>query len=112
MTLTQSLLVSLFLITVVFAVLAALFCMIRVFSVAASTFSAKKLKLAASSAPISEPLIVKAVSQQESDLFSTGALKLTDVNEPTAAMIMAIVSDESGISLNELCFKSIRLIKK
>jgi hypothetical protein len=31
------------------------------------------------------------------------------VDEPTAAMIMAIVSDESGIPLSELVFKSISL---
>jgi hypothetical protein len=34
------------------------------------------------------------------------------VDEPTAAMIMAIVSDESGIPLSELCFKSIKLIRQ
>ena len=39
-----------------------------------------------------------------------GTLKLHNVDDQTAAMIMAIISDTSGIPLSELCFKSIRLI--
>ena len=41
--------------------------------------------------------------------LSQGSLKLTNVDEPTAAVIMAIVSDKSGIPLNRLNFKSISL---
>jgi len=37
-----------------------------------------------------------------------GNIKLTEVDERSAAMIMAIVSDESGIPLSELRFKSIK----
>lgn len=40
--------------------------------------------------------------------FGQGELNLTDVDEKTAALIMAIVSHESGIPLAELNFKSIR----
>lgn len=39
---------------------------------------------------------------------SQGTLDLDGVDEPTAAVIMAIVSDESGIPLNRLLFKSIK----
>ncbi len=39
-----------------------------------------------------------------------GELKLYGVDEKTAAMIMAIVSDESQIPLSELRFKSIKLL--
>lgn len=39
---------------------------------------------------------------------SAGKLDLIDVDEPTAAVIMAIVSDQSGIPLNRLNFKSIK----
>lgn len=39
---------------------------------------------------------------------SQGMLELDGVDEPTAAVIMAIVSDESGIPLNRLLFKSIK----
>lgn len=42
--------------------------------------------------------------------ISQGELKLIDVDEKTAALIMAVVSHESGIPLNELDFHSIRLI--
>lgn len=35
-------------------------------------------------------------------------IQLIDVDEPTAAVIMAIVSNESGIPLEKLSFKSIR----
>lgn len=39
---------------------------------------------------------------------SQGTLELDGVDEPTAAVIMAIVSDESGIPLNSQLFKSIK----
>lgn len=41
---------------------------------------------------------------------TAGELKLIGVKEKTAAMIMAIVSDESGIPLSELQFKSIKAL--
>lgn len=37
-------------------------------------------------------------------------LKLVDVDDKTAAIVMAIVSHESGIPLPELIFKSIKLV--
>lgn len=43
---------------------------------------------------------------------SAGKLDLVDVDEPTAAVIMAIVSDRSGIPLNRLNFKSIKRIEE
>jgi len=42
--------------------------------------------------------------------MSAGELKLKGVDERTAAMIMAIVSHESGIPLSELQFKSIKAV--
>jgi Na+-transporting methylmalonyl-CoA/oxaloacetate decarboxylase gamma subunit len=42
--------------------------------------------------------------------WSGGELKLIGVDEPTAAMIMAIISDESQIPLSQLRFKMIRAI--
>lgn len=41
---------------------------------------------------------------------SQGTLDLDGVDETTAAVIMAIVSDESGVPLNRLLFKSIKKI--
>lgn len=42
------------------------------------------------------------------ETVSQGSLTLIDTDEPTAAVIMAIVSDSSGIPLNRLNFKSIK----
>ena len=44
--------------------------------------------------------------------YQAGRVQLIDVDEPTAAVIMAIVSDASGIPLERLDFSSIRLIKE
>ena len=46
------------------------------------------------------------------EIFSSGSLKLKNCDEKTAAMIMAIVSDNTGIPLNELIFKSITLVEE
>ena len=66
---------------------------------------------AASAAPAAPaaPAVAAAVAGEE---FSSGTLKLKDCDEKTAAMIMAIVSDNTGIPLSELVFKSIKLVEK
>lgn len=46
------------------------------------------------------------------DAKSIGSLELIGTDEATAAVIMAIVSDKSGIPLNRLEFKSIRLLEE
>lgn len=40
--------------------------------------------------------------------YAQGRTQLIDVDEPTAAVVMALVSKESGIPLERLSFKSIR----
>ena len=40
---------------------------------------------------------------------ASAGVQLVGVDEPTAAVIMAIVSNESGIPLNRLSFKSIKI---
>lgn len=40
--------------------------------------------------------------------YAAGRTQLIDVDEPTAAVVMALVSKESGIPLERLSFKSIR----
>lgn len=52
------------------------------------------------------------VAQQPLANASAGTLSLVNVDEPTAAVIMAIVSHQSGIPLNKLDFKSIKLIEE
>ena len=45
------------------------------------------------------------------DGMNQGELELIGTDEKTAAIIMAIVSDKSGIPLNRLSFKSIKLME-
>lgn len=102
MTVIQSLPYALFCMAVVFAVLIILSVIIKLLSLAVRTFAPNETEISISQqdcAPVDE-----TVNEPE---MSCGELKLYNVDEPTAAMIMAIVSDESGIPLEELCFKSI-----
>ncbi|MCH5198767.1 MAG: OadG family protein [Oscillospiraceae bacterium] len=46
------------------------------------------------------------------DNESQGNLVLTDVSEEEAALIMAIVSNQSGVPLNRLQFNSIKLLEE
>ena len=62
-------------------------------------------KPAVAAAPAAAP----AAAEEE---FSSGTLKLKGCDEKTAAMIMAIVADDTGIPLSELVFKSIKLVEK
>ncbi len=90
---------------VVLSMLALIAIVILVFSkVMAFTAKSKGAKKApaapaVSAAPAGTPLPANA---------SEGSLDLVDVDEKTAAVIMAIVSKESGIPLNRLSFKSIK----
>ena len=70
--------------------------------------SEKASEPAASEAPAAA---VPAVAAPEEE-FSSGTLKLKGCDEKTAAMIMAIVSDNTGIPLSELVFKSITLVEE
>lgn len=56
---------------------------------------------AAAPAPAAAPAVAPAA-------LSAG-VQLVGVDEPTAAVVMAIVSNESGIPLNRLSFKSIKI---
>ncbi len=56
------------------------------------------------------PAVPEAPGLPENE--SAGTLKLTDVTEEEAALIMAIVSHQSGIPLNHLQFNSIRLLEE
>ena len=110
MTFSESLSVASFTVIVVVGVLASLFFLIKLFSFIVGNlenFSSKEVEAAP---PLANETLIEKEEKVEEEVFSSGTLKLTNVDEPTAAMIMAIVSDESGIPLSQLCFKSIRLI--
>ena len=100
-------------ILVVFGVLFLMYILISVSGkiIEAITKAGKKeepAKAAPAAAPAA-PAVAAAVAGEE---FSSGTLKLKDCDEKTAAMIMAIVSDNTGIPLSELVFKSIKLVEK
>ncbi|MCQ2532391.1 MAG: OadG family protein [Saccharofermentans sp.] len=95
-------------ITVVFAVLCIICILItisgKIFSSLVKDEKKPAPAVAATPAAPAEP-----VKEEE---FSSGSLRLKGCDEKTAAMIMAIVSDNTGIPLSELIFKSITLIEE
>jgi Na+-transporting methylmalonyl-CoA/oxaloacetate decarboxylase gamma subunit len=109
MTFQESLLTAVFCMMIVFIILFLISIAITVFSFLLGKFSPKA---ATSSPAVKKPVAAQIPVAPDLPVFSSGTLKLKDVDEPTAAMIMAIVSDESGIPLSELCFKSIALIQQ
>lgn len=92
---------------VVLCMLAIIAIAILIFSKVMSAVSGKKVK--------EEPVVNNAVKAPAgvplADGNSAGSLDLVDVDESTAAVIMAIVSEESGIPLNRLSFKSIKKVE-
>lgn len=101
--LSESFGVALFCMAIVFGVLASLFILIKIFSVGVRIVEARALQ--------GSPAADMGASQHSDSgpaTYGAGQLRLRDVDEPTAALVMAIVSDESGIPLSELCFKSIQ----
>ena len=69
-----------------------------------------KANLIRTTAVAAAPAAAAPVATEEE--FSSGTLKLKGCDEKTAAMIMAIVADDTGIPLSELVFKSIKLVEK
>lgn len=97
----DSVLVALFFMAVTMAVLVGIYAAIRLFSLVFGSLSKKEEGQEA------EKVLDEQVLEQQNDL-TAGELKLYDVDERTAAAVMAIVSHESGIPLAELRFKSIK----
>ena len=108
MTVLESLGVDAFGFSIVFVVLIALSLVIKITSKIVSAMQ-KKVSVKENKQPE-----VKSISQPtvQSAQYADGELRLFDVDEKTAALIMAIVSDESQIPLTQLQFKSIRLMKQ
>ena len=98
-------------ILVVFVVLLLMYILISISGkiIEAITKSGKKEKPA--KAPAAAPA-APAAAAASGEIFSSGSLKLKNCDEKTAAMIMAIVADSTGIPLEELVFKSIKLVEK
>ncbi len=82
----------------VFLMLACLWLIIAVISRTLSNVQKMPASTAAAPVPVSAPTAAPAPVQ------------LTNVDDLTAACIMAIVSDETGIPLSELIFKHIKAL--
>lgn len=94
---------------VVLIILALIACIIVILSKVIRIFTDKEKKSEKVSTEQGTPAKASAVVPQT--VQSTGALELYKVDEKTAATVMAIVSHDSGIPLNRLQFKSIKLIE-
>ena len=113
MSVLESLPIMLFMMLMVFAVLAVLFILIRLFALVFGRIETRKNAAAQSEYSKMEvkvtPLtIIESEPTPDENAIYGGELVLYNVDEPTAAMIMAIVSDGSDIPLSELCFRSIK----
>ena len=99
--------------TVILVVFGVLFIMFVLISLSGKIFaSASSVKKEEPKAePAAAPAVAAAPAAPEEE-FSSGTLKLKGCDEKTAAMIMAIVSDNTGIPLSELVFKSITLVEE
>lgn len=67
---------------------------------------------AAEAAPVGAVAPAKTVDPKTPAPGTAGELKLYDLSDKTAAIIMAIVAHKTGKPLNELRFRSIREIKE
>ncbi len=107
MSFADSLWISLLGLAVVFAVLIFLsFFLTILSSVLGFVVKNNNEKNVAGAGDTDVPYIVEELDGE----CSGGELKLIGVDEPTAAMIMAIISDESQIPLSQLRFKTIKAI--
>ena len=103
MPLSEALAVSLIGITTVIIILAVIAVLILLVSKAIRAIEAKA---ASAKAETSAPLQPAPVTEPA----SSGQVELIGTEEKEAAVIMAIVSQKSGIPLERLSFKSIRLM--
>lgn len=93
-------------------VFAGLIALMIVITLLGKAFSAKKAAPAAAPAPaVAAPVVPAAPAAQPAAPGTAGQLKLHDVPPKTAAMLMAIVAEETGKPLNELRFTSIKEVK-
>ena len=109
MSFSKALLVSVFGFAVVFVGLIGLMLIVKIQTYLIGRFSVKQI-------PEETKSEIKVTNQKEvqetnKPEISSGELTLIGVDEKIAAMIMAIVSDESQIPLSELHFKSITAVE-
>jgi len=96
----ETLMNALIVMGITFAALIALFLLVKGFTFMLGLFARKR-----------QPQENEEPASEQDEAFSAGTLILKDVDEATTAMLMAIVADESGIPLERLIFRSIKLVK-
>lgn len=106
----EALLTAVIGIATVLMILAVIALLIMLVSKIIRLLEAKTAKAPDTGAP-SSPTGAPPAAVPLPDTESQGELVLENVDEPTAAVIMAIVSNKSGIPLNRLSFKSIKLLE-
>ncbi len=117
MTISRALIISVIGFLIVFVILGILAVFVKSMGMGFDkAAAAKKARLNAPAAPESPVFSNKAASAVPAgiplpDNTSAGELKLTNVSEQDAAVIMALVSHNSGIPLNRLQFNSIKLME-
>lgn len=105
MTIINAILVGIFVMSIVFLVLVALSFMIRVQSFLFNTFFEEEKN------DKNDVIQVIDETNEKIDLnTSSGELKLIGVDEKTAAMVIAIISDKLETPIGELQFKSIKAL--
>lgn len=105
----EALLTAVIGISTVLMILAIIALLIMLVSKVIRAIESKTAKPAKAGAPVSPTGAPTAAPLPDTE--SQGELVLENVDEPTAAVIMAIVSNKSGIPLNRLCFHSIKLLE-
>ena len=111
MTLSRALIISLIGFIVVFIILGILAIFVKAMGGIFDKINESKKNVPANaSAVTANPAVSKGSPLP--DNTSAGSLKLVDVSEQDAAVIMALVSHKSGIPLNRLQFNSIKLTEE
>jgi Na+-transporting methylmalonyl-CoA/oxaloacetate decarboxylase gamma subunit len=108
LSLGYSLLVSFIGILMVFLELIILAGMIKISSAVLRAVTAKKDTPKAASAPAPAAPAAAPAPAAEPAFIAAPPLVLADVDAPSAAAVMAIVSEKTGIPLNHLAFHSIK----
>lgn len=105
MSLTNSILVAVIVLSIVFVCLIMLSLLVRLQSFIFGHFIKND-----SSESLKQEIVHNVRPQNEINEVSTGELKLIGIDEKTAAIVMAVLSDELKLSLNEMSFKYVKLI--
>lgn len=115
MTIDKALLISVVGFLIVFLILSVLALFVKAMGKTFDTISAKKaaeIKIPASAPETAAKAPSVPAGTPLPPDTSAGSLKLIGVTEEEAAVIMAIVSNQSGIPLNRLQFNSIKLTEE